>query len=480
MKILVTGANGYIGQRLIPSLLEQGHHVIAMVRDARRFSLGPYQKRAFELVEADLLKPETLSSIPDDIQAAYYLVHSMGQSEARFAEFEAQCAGNFVARVKQTQVKQFIYLGGISNDQDLSTHLKSRMNVGAILAESGIPCTNLRAAIIIGSGSASFEIIRDLVEKLPIMITPKWLKTRCQPIAIRDVIFYLTQVLDHPESLNRTFDIGGPDVLSYRDMLLEYARVRGLKRFIISLPVLTPRLSSHWLFFITSTSLPLARSLVDSMKNEVVCGEETLQSIIPHTCMTYSEALKKALANIENNQVLSSWKDAVVSGTLRSDYLDIVHIPTKGVLQDIRVAKIEGDVEDVRNRVWSIGGSNGWYAMNWAWKLRGLLDKMMGGVGLRRGRRVQNDLKIGDPLDFWRVVLTDEAKNRLSLRAEMKVPGEAWLEWEIQQQSDGPYLKQTATFRPKGVLGRLYWYSLVPCHFFVFRGMIHKLVAPKP
>ncbi|CAM2066066.1 SDR family oxidoreductase [Sulfidibacter corallicola] len=480
MNVLVTGANGYIGRRLVAALLDGGHSVIALMRDKRRFAFKEALHPNLTIVEADLLEPESMDAVPGDVDAAYYLLHSMGSSAGTFQELESRCAHRFAAWANRSRARQIIYLGGIANDERLSRHLKSRLNVEEILGRSRVPLTVLRAAIIIGSGSASFEIIRDLVEKLPFMITPRWVKTKCQPIAIVDVIFYLQAALLHEESFDRNLDIGGPDVMTYRDMLLRYAKVRGLKRYIFDVPVFTPRLSSYWLYFITSTNYSLAKSLVDSMKAEVVCGDRHIETIVPHRCLSYEEALERALVKIENNQVLSSWKDAVVSGTLRDDYLDFVGVPRHGILRDVREVPVTGDVEAARSRVWSIGGQNGWY-MRWAWEIRGFLDKLIGGVGLRRGRRNPHHLVIGDALDFWRVALTDKKRDHLVLFAEMKLPGEAWLEFEFLQRDGRTHLRQTATFRPKGLIGRLYWYLLVPVHFVIFRGMCRDLAQrPEP
>lgn len=475
MKILVTGANGYIGTRLIPSLLEAGHEVWCMVRDARRFQGYPHHHGAVHVIQADLLAPETLKGIPKDMDIAYYLVHSMRTTSGSFDDLETQCARNFAQAIGQTETRQIIYLSGIGNDKDLSKHLKSRIQVERVLAEGPVPVTVLRAAIIIGSGSASFEILRDLVEKLPVMVTPRWVKNRIQPIAIADVIYYLQAVIMKEETFGKSLDIGGPDVLTYRQLMMLYAQVRGLRRWMISVPVLTPRLSSYWLFFITATTFSLARSLVDSLRNEVVCSDQHINVYINHKCLTCEEALLKAMARIESNEVLSSWTDSLVSGSIRNDYLDFVHVPNSGVYTDVQRQPITGEVGAVRERIFSIGGSRGWYHMNWAWKLRGYLDKALGGVGLRRGRRHPSELRIGDAVDFWRTLVTTPTKDLLVLFAEMKLPGEAWLEFRLDQDQDQTWLTQTATFRPRGVLGRLYWYALTPIHVFIFRGMAKSI-----
>ncbi len=476
MKLLLTGANGYIGARLLPVLLQHGHQVVCMVRDARRFSESSEYTDKITVITGDLLKPETLTEIPNDIDAAFYLVHSMGTSNTNFYDLEQECASNFTNAITQTKVKQIVYLGGIVNDEQLSVHLKSRRNVESILQESGIACTILRAAIIIGSGSASFEIIRDLTEKLPIMITPKWLQTRCQPIAIRDVLFYLEKVLGKEETYNKVFDIGGPDILSYKQMLLTYASVRKLKRWIITIPVLTPKLSSYWLYFITSTSYPLAKSLVDSMRNEVVCKNNDIKTILPHICFSYREALELAFVKIEQNSIISSWKDALNAGLLTGDFMNQIKVPINGCYQYKVFVEFDRNTQEVKNNIWSIGGIRGWYYLNWLWVLRGYLDKLFGGVGLRRGRRSPTDIRAGDALDFWRVLLADDNYKRLLLYAEMKLPGEAWLEIKILERNGKNFLSQIATFRPNGLWGRLYWYLSMPFHLFIFNGMARKII----
>ena len=337
MKILLTGATGYIGKRLLPNLLEAGHTVICLVRDPRRVQEKYSNNERVILVKSDLLDKSSLDKIPKDIDIAYYFVHSMGSSKTDFAELEAKVAENFVSAVNKTNTRQIIYLSGIiNNEQKLSKHLSSRLNVERILQTAKANTTILRAAIIIGSGSGSFEIIRDLAEKLPVMVTPKWLKTKCQPIAVKNVVEYLLGVIDKPSSFNKIFDIGGPDILTYKEMLLGYAEVRGLKRFIITVPVLTPRLSSYWLYFVTSTNFSLARSLVDSMKNEVVCNIDGIEKIVDIKLYGYKEAIERAFKVIDSNQVPSSWIDAASTGNLKQDFLDKIEVPKYGCLIDER------------------------------------------------------------------------------------------------------------------------------------------------
>ena len=387
-----------------------------------------------------------------------------------FEKLEVISANNFVNLVKKTSAKQIIYLGGITNEEKLSKHLASRKKVEEILSKSGIPLTSIKAGIIVGSGSASFEIIRDLVEKLPVMVTPKWLNTKHQPIAIRNVLEYLTGVLLKKETFNKSYDVGGPDVLSYKEMLLQLAEVRGLKRFIFTVPVMTPRLSSYWLYFVTSTSYMLAINLVNSMKIEVVAKDNSLEKMLGIKPISYKEAVRLAFQRIEQNNVISSWKDSLISSSTESSLSSHVEVPTHGCFFDKREKEITTNVDQVLNNIWSIGGERGWYYADWFWNFRGFLDKLFGGVGLRRGRTNQNDIHAGDTLDFWRVLAADKKNKRLLLYAEMKLPGEAWLEFKIVDKNNKNYLQQKATFRPKGLLGRLYWYSVLPFHYFVFDG----------
>ncbi|MEQ8477815.1 SDR family oxidoreductase [Fulvivirga sp.] len=479
MRILLTGSTGYIGRRLLPILVQAGHHVICLVRDKRRFDWDDFDTDFLShvaVIEGDLSMPETLKDIELDIDAAYYMVHSLSNSYSKFSDIEQVTAQSFADLIGKTKAKQIIYLSGISNDDELSEHLQSRKDVESVLKSSGVPVTVLRAAIIIGSGSASFEIIRDLVEKLPVMVAPKWLKSKCQPLAVRNVIEYLAAVLNNEKTFGKTFDIGGPDILTYKQMLLQYAKSRKLRRFIISVPVLSPKLSSLWLYFVTSTSYTLGRNLVDSMKNDVVVKEGDITSIIPLKLYSYSEALDMAFSKISQKNVISSWKDAVVNDTIQNNFLDFIDVPNHGCFHDVRNVAFTRAIPEVRKNIWEIGGDRGWYYGNWMWKIRGFMDLMVGGVGLRRGRRSPSDLKAGDSLDFWRVLLADEKENRLLLYAEMKLPGEAWLEFKIKEQDGQNVLHQKATFRPLGLWGRLYWYLVLPFHFLIFPMMAKNII----
>ena len=471
MKILLTGANGYIGMRLLPQLLEMGHEIVCAVRDESRLSVDKEIRSNIQIIEIDFLEEPKENIVPKDIDAAYFLIHSMSSSTQDFDNMEAKTAVNFNKYVNNTNIKQVIYLSGIVNDEKLSKHLRSRKNVEDILYQGKYNLTVLRAGIIVGSGSSSFEIIRDLCEKLPVMITPKWVLTKTQPIAIRDVIAFLTGVLGHEKTYNDSFDIAGPNVLSYKDMLHKYAEVRGFKNWIWTVPVMTPKLSSYWLYFVTSTSYKLALNLVDSMKIEVIAKDTRLQEILGIEPHTYKEAIDLAFKKIEQNLVISSWKDSMISGRFLENLEKHIQVPKYGVLKDYKQIKVKNP-EEVLERIWRIGGETGWYYGNWLWKIRGFLDKLWGGVGLRRGRTHPDKIFAGDALDFWRVLLADKNAKRLLLFAEMKLPGEAWLEFKIDENN---ILHQTATFRPRGLRGRLYWYSIVPFHYFIFGGMISNI-----
>ena len=484
MKILLTGATGYIGQRLLPALVEAGHEVVCLVRDARRFALPdtlPEARRPLvQVAQGDLLQPDSLAGLPLDIDAAYYLVHSMsGKGSKDFYRLEQQSARHFVQYLDRTAARQVVYLSGIANDEGLSVHLRSRSAVEHVLAQAArARLTVLRASIIIGSGSASFEIIRDIVEKLPVMVTPRWLNSRCQPLGIRDVVFYLLAVLDNAACLGQSFDLGGPDVLTYKQMLLGLAAERGYRRWILTVPVLTPRLSSWWLYLVTSTSFSLAQTLVESLKNDTIADPaRSIERVVPHPCMSYRAALALAFQRIEQNEVVSSWSDAMSSGTLRPNYMDAIQIPKNGMFFDRQRRNFTRPVAEVLDNIWRIGGDRGWYKTDWLWRARGLLDKLVGGVGLRRGRRSPDHLRAGDPLDFWRVLVADRAARRLLLYAEMKLPGEAWLQFRIVDNPDGSHaLEQLAAYRPEGLAGRLYWYSVLPFHGIIFKGMVENLL----
>ncbi|MEM6736760.1 MAG: SDR family oxidoreductase [Bacteroidota bacterium] len=479
MKILLTGSTGYIGRRLLPYLVDAGHSIVCPVRDIRRFDFEDIDDEFLnyiDVVECDFLEKSSLEHLPLDIDIAYYFIHSLNSNSLHFDNLEAQSASNFIEYLNRTQATQVIYLGGIANDDNLSKHLTSRYQVEKILEQCNANLTILRSAIIIGSGSASFEIIRDLVEKLPIMITPQWLLSRCQPIGIANVMDYLIGVLGNEKSYRRAFDIGGADILTYKQMLLQFAEVRRLKRYILTIPVLTIRLSSLWLYLVTSTSYRLARNLVDSMKNEVIVKDDSIKEIVDVNLFTYKESLERTFQKIDQKQIISSWTDAFANNTLNKNFLNQIEAPKYGCFKDIRNYSFSRRPEEVVENIWKIGGNRGWYYGSWLWEIRGFLDKLVGGVGLRRGRRSPDDLKDGDALDFWRVLEANKKNRRLLLYAEMKLPGDAWLEFKIKTSENQNHLIQTATFRPLGLGGRLYWYLVLPFHGFIFKNMAKNLI----
>ena len=476
MRILLTGSTGYIAQRLLPSLLSAKHHVICCVRDKSRFEIEKFEGFDLEIVEVDFLKKETLTNLPKNIDVAYYLMHSMSSQKEDFSEAELLTARNFKTIIESTATQQVIFLSGIVNSEILSKHLESRFNVEEALKSDKYALTTLRAGIIVGSGSASFEIIRDLVEKLPVMIAPKWLNTRCQPIGIRDVVSFLEGVILKDFTFNKHFDIGGPEIITYKDMLLRFAKVRGLKRWIFTVPVMTPKLSSYWLYFVTSTSYPLASSLVDSMKVDVIVKPNDLQRQLNITPITYEDSIQLAFGKIEQNKVISSWRDAINWDAYPNRFKNLIEVPQEGCFKDTRSMTAENP-EAVMKNIWSIGGTKGWYYADWLWDIRGFLDKLVGGVGLQRGRTNSDTLSTGSVIDFWRVILADKKNRRLLLYAEMKLPGEAWLEFKIDEKN---LFTQTATFRPLGIPGRLYWYAVLPFHAFIFKGMMRNIAKDIP
>ncbi|WP_452222639.1 SDR family oxidoreductase [Lacinutrix chionoecetis] len=471
MKILVTGATGYIGKRIIPLLIEQGHTVICAVRGKLRTEKRYKNEDNVIVIEVDFLNTETLKNIPNDIDAAYYLIHSMSNSVSHFQQMENDCAVNFKHAIERTNCKQVIYLSGITNDTKLSKHLLSRKNVERVLSSPKYGLTVFKAGIIVGSGSSSFEIIRDLVEKLPIMIAPKWLNTKTQPIGIRDVLAFLTKSLGDQRLYNTAHDIFGPEILTYKQLLLRFAKLRNLKRYIITVPVMTPKLSSYWLYFVTSTSYKLARTLVNSMGVEIIGKTSNIYEMMDIHPINYDKALELAFVKIKQNSIVSSWKDSFVSSRPKKRIsTQYIKVPKYGCFKDIKERKVLDEARTFE-KICSIGGENGWYYGTILWKIRGFLDKTVGGIGLRRGRTNKNTIKTGDALDFWRVLLADKENKRLLLFAEMKLPGEAWLEFRVAKGK----VYQRAVFRPKGLAGRLYWYSVLPFHGFIFNGLINKL-----
>jgi uncharacterized protein YbjT (DUF2867 family) len=475
MKVLLTGANGYVGMRLLPELLNQGHEVVCCVRDKKRLNVDEATLSKISVWEVDFLDDPEYSNLPTNIDVAYYLIHSMSATTDSFDVMEANAALHFNQYIKAIGVKQVIYLSGIVNDHNLSKHLQSRSDVEDILYNGHYNLTVLRAGIIVGSGSSSFEIIRDLCEKLPIMIAPKWINTNTQPIAIRDVIKYLMGVMQRDDCYGESFDIGGPNIITYKEMMLLYARTRGIKLMIFTSSLISTRVSSHWLYYITSTTHKLAVNLVESMKMEVVCKDNRLQKMLEIKPISYVDAIKLAFKKIEQNLVISSWKDSLSSSQKSDDLMGYIQVPKYGCLKDEQKMKVI-DTEQTIHNIFSIGGEKGWYYGNWMWEIRGFIDRLFGGVGLNRGRTNDSEVNSGDALDFWRVLLASKQEKRLLLFAEMKLPGEAWLEFHIDENN---ILHQIATFRPRGIFGRLYWYSLVPFHYFIFGGMIRNIINNK-
>lgn len=473
MKILLTGATGYIGGRLVPRLLEQGYQVRCMVRDPSRLQ-GRQWLAHVEVVQGDVLQPETLAAAMQGMEVAYYLIHSMGGG-SDFHERDLAAARVFGQAAKTAGVQRIIYLGGLGDPHsELSEHLRSRQQTGDRLRQAGVPVTEFCAAVIVGSGSISFELIRYLTERLPLMICPRWVFTRIQPIAVRNVLDYLVAALKTPASSGQRIEIGGADVLTYGEMMTRYAAVRGLKRWLISVPVLTPHLSSYWVHLVTPLPASIARPLIEGLRNEVIVRDHGAHELFPDIQpLDYTSAVRAALAQLEASKVETVWSDAL--GTSQGDIAPVILTTHEGMVMEHRQVVIEATPEATFRAFTSLGGKTGWLWMNWAWQLRGLLDRLVGGVGMRRGRRDLHEVRVGDALDFWRVEAV-EPDQLLRLRAEMKVPGRAWLQFQARPQPDGrTLLSQTAFFAPRGLPGWLYWYALYPIHGVIFSGMIRQL-----
>jgi len=471
--ILVTGATGYIGGRLAPRLLERGYRVRCLVRDADRLR-GIAWAEAAEVVEGDVLDPETLPAAMEGVHAAYYLIHSMGAG-AGYGERDRRAATNFAEAARAAGVRRVLYLGGIAPMGDeVSVHLRSRLETGEALRAHGPPLTEFRAAVIVGSGSLSFELVRHLTERVPVMISPRWVRTRTQPIAIRDVLCYLIDALDLPETEGRVIEIGGPEVLTYGEMFRGYARVRGLRRLVVPVPLLTPRLSSLWAGLVTPVSSAIARPLIAGLKSEVVVTDRSGMALFDVDPIPYEAAVRLALGRFREGHVETAWH-----GALGRDTTGELQAEAEGLILDRRQRTVRASPESVLAIARSIGGETGWLYANPLWRLRGLLDAAVGGPGLRRGRRHTADLRPGEALDFWRVEAVEP--HLLRLRAEMKLPGRAWLEFcaePVPPDADGTpraRITQTAYFEPKGLLGLAYWYALVPVHPAIFRGMLREL-----
>lgn len=476
---LVTGATGYVGGRLIPMLLEAGYRVRVLVRHPERIAQLPWNNRV-EITIGDANDPQVVQRALADVDIAYYMIHSIGAS-GNFEALERQTAQNFADAALACHVSRIIYLGGLANDPNLSPHLRSRAEVGNIFINSGVPTIAFGAAVIIGSGSLSFEMLRYLTERLPAMITPRWVRTRIQPIAIRDVLRYLLLAAELPAGLNRTFDIGGPDILTYEEMMHRYAKVAGLrKRIILPINFLSPGLSSRWIGLVTPVPKSIARPLVDSLKSEVVCANDDIKQYIPDPpegLLHFDDAVSRALGRIREANVATRWTSASVPGA-PSDPLPTDPSWAGGSLYlDVREAPAHASVESLWTVIEGVGGDNGWYSFPLAWETRGFLDRLTGGPGLRRGRRDPNRLIAGEAVDFWRVEECDRG-HLLRLRAEMKLPGLAWLELSVFTDESGEVrYRQRAIYHPKGLFGHIYWWSVWPFHGIVFGSMVKNILA---
>ncbi|GAC1652200.1 MAG: SDR family oxidoreductase [Vulcanimicrobiaceae bacterium] len=470
MKILVTGATGYIGGRLVPRLLAQGHAVRCFARNPQRLA-GRFA--GAEIVEGDLGKGESLQSACAGIEAAYYLVHGMSDSPD-FSRADREVALAFASAAREAGVKRIIYLGGLGDDAaKLSPHLRSRHEVGEILRQSGATVIEFRAAVIIGSGSVSFEMMRYLTERLPGMIAPPWSMSLCQPGAVRDVLAYLTQALDLPEGPSQIFQIGGPDVLSYRDMMLRYAHLRDLKRKIIVVPFFTPRLSSYWVHLVTPISAKIAQPLILGLHNEVIVKDPKARAVFPSIVpVGFDTAVLRALDRYRSVGPETTWFDAFDVRRLPVEFTGV----REGMLIDRRERIAQAPANAVASVFSSLGGKRGWLYGDALWKLRGLMDLAVGGVGLRRGRRSEGELRLGDAVDFWRVDAYEPGR-LLRLRAEMKLPGKAWLEFEVESlNASRSRFRQTAFFEPRGLFGFVYWYAVAVFHGLIFGNMATRIV----
>ncbi|MFG1783502.1 SDR family oxidoreductase [Rhodococcus oryzae] len=478
--VLVLGATGYIGGRLTPRLLAAGHRIRVLVRSPDKLHDVPWAPEV-EIVRGDLNDPASLAGAFADIEVVYYLVHSMGSS-AEFVETERRGAMNVVAAARSSGVSRIVYLGGLHPaTSELSAHLRSRTQVGQILVGSGIPTMVLQAGVVIGSGSASFEMIRHLTNRLPVMTTPRWVNNRIQPIAVRDVLYYLIAAADAPLPRSRSYDIGGPDVLRYGDMMKVYAQVAGLaNRRIVVLPVLTPRLAGLWIGLVTPIPTGLGRALIESLHNDAVMVEHGIDEVIPPPAdglTSYRDAVRLALRRIERGEVETTWANASPVGAPSDPLPSDPAWAGEVVYTDERSKVCEADPRTLWQVVESIGGENGWYSFPLAWAVRGWLDRLVGGVGLSRGRRDARRLQTGDALDFWRVEKIERG-TLLRLRAEMRAPGGAWLEWRVCPGDAGTArLDQRAIFFPRGIAGRVYWYAILPFHGVIFKGMVNNITG---
>lgn len=474
MKVLVTGATGYVGGRLVPRLLDAGYEVRCMTRDPSQLTLDPWREDV-EVVAASVLDAGSLEQALEGCDAAFYLVHSMQQHVDDFAEVDRAGAKNFIRAADEAKLERIVYLGGLgADDERLSPHLTSRHEVGEILASGRTPVTEIRAAVIIGSGSLSFEMVRHLTEVLPVMMTPKWVRTRCQPIAVRNVLQILIASLESSDDQDHLYEIGGPDVLTYEEMMHVYADVAGLsRRLVIPLPIYSARLSPLLIGLLTPLPEVLARPLIESLVHDVVVRADHPPGFPPESMYSYRESLELALARVTDDQVETRWSDSLTKPAIPLPG-DPVWAGEK-MYVDVQTADSTAEPEDLFWAVTRIGGDVGFYAADWAWELRGWFDSLIGGVGLRRGRRHPEELRPGEALDFFRVAHLDPEERRLTLRAEMKVPGAAWLAWWVEDTGNGSRLHQGAYFVPRGLIGRIYWWVLLPAHAAIWRRMAMKM-----
>ena len=483
MKILVTGATGYVGGRLIPKLLQLGFEVRILARNPDRIKNRSWYSDV-EIFTGDVLNKDSLKGLFTNIDTAFYLIHSLSQGN-NFNHADIEAAENFSQVAQAEKLNKIIYLGGLAEGSDhLSEHLLSRQKTGEILRNSDIDITEFRSGVIVGSGSLSFEIIRNLTERLPIMICPKWVYTKTQPISIENVLEYLIHSVSTDTPKNSIFEIGGDNVLSYGDMIRRYALIRGLSRLLIPVPVLTPKLSSYWIHWTTPVSAKMTRPLVEGLKNESIVHDKKAQQYFPQiSLINYDDAVKLALSNLDDQDIETSWSDSLSSSNGQDDPIESISLQNdnivdyneiSGMLQDKKIITIEKSSASIFTFLSTLGGETGWLYGNLLWKIRGYIDLFFGGVGLRRGRRDPMVLNQGDALDFWRIEKIIENK-LIRLKAEMKVPGKAWLQYDIVENKNNCKLTQTAFFAPKGLLGLLYWYSLFPIHIFIFKGMIKAI-----
>ena len=471
--ILVTGATGYIGGRLVPRLISDGRRVRVLVRSRAR-ALSRSWAGQVEIEVGDALNPQSLSQALAGVDTAYYLVHSMSKG-GDFHELDVQAARTFGRAAAKAGVERIIYLGGLGEaDANLSPHLRSRQETGQALREYGVSVTEFRSAIVVGTGSISFEMIRYLVERLPVMVCPRWVYSRIQPIAVDDLLDYMVAALDTPECRDMTIEIGGKDVTTYKGLMLGYAEARGLRRLLLPVPVLTPRLSSYWVHWFTPIPAGITVALVEGLRNDVVVTNDLARSLFPDIRpRDYASATGKVLEDLDEGRIDTSWSDTAgrAADMTRPARLESRH----GMIIERWRHEVAASAGDVYRTFTGIGAERGWYFANWAWRLRGMIDRMLGGAGLRRGRRHPDDLRIGDALDFWRVEDL-EVDRSVWLKAEMKLPGRAWLHYEVREAGDGStHLEQTAAFIPKGLMGLVYWYGLYPIHAWVFRGLIREI-----